>query len=927
MALLLRLLCIGAFLCSLAFSIDQTINIDTPEEETIILGETADTPPISKKQVDDLSLEVIDYALQHLDKKHSKKTKPSARVQKPLQTDNIPKSEPAVAEKLTATQKEETPAPVAEVAENETQEVVIEVEEVQSTPEQTNSGEADNITLTDTQTPVEDTPATIQEETTVTEVTAENPTDTDISNTEGFQPSEPLTGFNENEQAVSEAPPQEEVIQTEAVPEETITQDSAAESEFESLDALVADETAEGENSFLDSLAGAETGDAGIAGWGMSEETIVEEEGKEGPEYNNLLVVDLLGEVMLERNRSPAKLLKGAYVTTGDTLTTSRDSGIVLKYLDSLIILGSQSKVYVTDIFPNEERNTVILKTKKANLKITNKTEENRITLWTEEASLQIIQAELAAKISPYYEVYYGLEGTAPIMYHGLEETLLTNMEFTIGYADMDPTKDDVIGLPIYKARVQEENLPTLTLSGEFNFQEFNATRIASANEQVHEVLTKHEGEEPPEILKVSIDPIKDKKDKINKINYEANRLMENEEYKSSRNLLAFYKKQKLYNKESLFLLGKSAAKSQKLQLAEENYEELLAQEESAHRVRLELAAVQFQQNKLEAAKQNLEIVKASRPPKKVGENIELFLGRIEKETPKEFSYTASIGYLYDDNVNAGPNEDTILIYNLPFSLSDDAREREDKAFLLKLGLTHNIYSGAYFDWASTLNFSITDYQRINAYDTQSVSMSTGPVFETEDTKYSIPMIFSRVAIGLDYDYYYFAYGVAPQAVYSLSDRSRIKTIFTWHSNDYNDDIGGDWDSVSTSAGISFQYLLTQSSFLEPSFRYGAENAKSDTNTYDYYLTGLTYYSSLYKNLSLYLNPTVSAEYYQQQVSAFNNQKRKDYVKSMTTSLSYYYDTWKLNTTFVHAYTDNSSNIELYDYGRHQLFLFFSGNF
>ncbi len=57
-----------------------------------------------------------------------------------------------------------------------------------------------------------------------------------------------------------------------------------------------------------------------------------------------------------------------------------------------------------------------------------------------------------------------------------------------------------------------------------------------------------------------------------------------------------------------------------------------------------------------------------------------LFLAVIDKGIQKAWSFSFGLGYEYDSNVNAGPGVDTILMYNLPFTLSDDAKGNSDYA-------------------------------------------------------------------------------------------------------------------------------------------------------------------------------------------------------------------------------------------------------
>ena len=131
------------------------------------------------------------------------------------------------------------------------------------------------------------------------------------------------------------------------------------------------------------------------------------------------------------------------------------------------------------------------------------------------------------------------------------------------------------------------------------------------------------------------------------------------------------------------FLLGLSAKQSGNLLDAADYFESVLAIDPNAERVKLELAAISYQLGNRDKAEVLLLDVKASNPPAGVISNIDRFLATIEaSKGQKNWRVSASAGWIYDSNVNAGPNEDLISMFGLPFKLSDDAQSTEDNAYL-----------------------------------------------------------------------------------------------------------------------------------------------------------------------------------------------------------------------------------------------------
>lgn len=86
---------------------------------------------------------------------------------------------------------------------------------------------------------------------------------------------------------------------------------------------------------------------------------------------------------------------------------------------------------------------------------------------------------------------------------------------------------------------------------------------------------------------------------------------------------------EKIETMDIMFWIGTSAARSGKLDLAKAQYEKMLQIDPSLDRVRLELATVYFAMGKNDAARKELETVKAGDPPAQVMASIQ----KLEKAT------------------------------------------------------------------------------------------------------------------------------------------------------------------------------------------------------------------------------------------------------------------------------------------------------
>jgi len=150
-------------------------------------------------------------------------------------------------------------------------------------------------------------------------------------------------------------------------------------------------------------------------------------------------------------------------------------------------------------------------------------------------------------------------------------------------------------------------------------------------------------------------------------ITRKANQLLQEKDFQQAYEILHAEYTQERYDKQSLFLLGMSARELGKIDEAVTFFEELLVREE-APRVRLELAKTLYLSGNKDRSIYEFNRVKSTNPPRRVGEHIDRYIEAMKVGASKNWQLTATIGYMYDDNVNTGPDDPTILS-RTPFGL------------------------------------------------------------------------------------------------------------------------------------------------------------------------------------------------------------------------------------------------------------------
>lgn len=126
-------------------------------------------------------------------------------------------------------------------------------------------------------------------------------------------------------------------------------------------------------------------------------------------------------------------------------------------------------------------------------------------------------------------------------------------------------------------------------------------------------------------------------------------------------------------DKEAIFLQGMIAVAEKRYSDAIEAFRRILADEPNRERVRLELGRAFFLQGDYENAERNFRFARAGDLPDDAKRNVDQYLAAIQRL--KRWSYGLSAGVADDTNVNAATNLQTVYIYGLPFTLSDNARQ------------------------------------------------------------------------------------------------------------------------------------------------------------------------------------------------------------------------------------------------------------
>lgn len=186
------------------------------------------------------------------------------------------------------------------------------------------------------------------------------------------------------------------------------------------------------------------------------------------------------------------------------------------------------------------------------------------------------------------------------------------------------------------------------------------------------------------------------------------------------------------------------AIEQDRLRTARESLTAILGQNPSLSRARLELARVYYlSQDYAEARSQARQVLDDPNTPPQVRATVLAFLAQIDADEKKDldtYAWTPSLyaGLMYDSNVNVGPSRNLIDIGGVPFEVDPNSQPQSDEAVVLIPALAHTWNPNerfewgehpGYFLWQSLASGYYRGYFSENDYNLGVVTLRTGPAW------------------------------------------------------------------------------------------------------------------------------------------------------------------------------------------------------
>ncbi|WJW74643.1 DUF2860 family protein [Thiohalobacter sp. IOR34] len=393
---------------------------------------------------------------------------------------------------------------------------------------------------------------------------------------------------------------------------------------------------------------------------------------------------------------------------------------------------------------------------------------------------------------------------------------------------------------------------------------------------------------------------------------------------------------------EALFKKGMKALKDDRLQSAIEAFNSILSSNPRLHRARLELAVAYYRSLRYaEARRLAQEVLDDPTTPAEVRVSILAFLAQVDKDEQRfmkrhEFRPSISVGLMYDSNVNVGPSADVVEINGQVLQLIS-GQKRSDNALLLNAGLAHRYKPGktftageltGSFEWLTQVNLYNREYNDENDFDLTVLSGSTGPAWVVlGHWRATLNLRLDKIWLGND-PLALFS-GINPLATWQFQN-GEITLDASLTRRDYSDAADSGREGTYKSLGAALGHYYKQRRIAAQAgvrvFDFNADDDRFGNDGWELFLGGIV---RAWQGGSLYARASYKDLAYDGQEPLFNV-ARDERERRLTAGFRHSFrtgrlDKWSLNGSF--SYTDNDSNVAIYDYDRRQLSINLSRTF
>jgi hypothetical protein len=366
-----------------------------------------------------------------------------------------------------------------------------------------------------------------------------------------------------------------------------------------------------------------------------------------------------------------------------------------------------------------------------------------------------------------------------------------------------------------------------------------------------------------------------------------------------------------------MYWLAVSAAAVGENDVAIDNFRKILSIDPQLHHVRARLATAYVAQARYEEARRELQAIDLESLPPVLRQRVIRLAQALEPSERKvSWNLRLSQGVMYNDNVSAsaGRGEYEVEAGTLIASRSN----RQIKDWAAVSGVAGNVLydfgANNGLLWNTALSFYNRAYFDFSEFNFMQVDLSTGPWWADSMGILKAPFGYTELRFGNDELGH--ALHVDPSYQYNFNEYFSLRGLYTFSAVDYDARRRSELEyHVHRFELQPFIYLAERSHVIAPAVGYQNHNADAGKYSYDGPYAALSYLARFPTRTNLLLRYQWSQRRYDSPALPFYSRRRDDDRQDFTAAVRQgIIDGFFAAFSF--TYTDNDSNLEIYDFDR-----------
>ncbi len=360
------------------------------------------------------------------------------------------------------------------------------------------------------------------------------------------------------------------------------------------------------------------------------------------------------------------------------------------------------------------------------------------------------------------------------------------------------------------------------------------------------------------------------------------------------------------------FLAAQIAIRKQQYAQALSIYDDLLEENPNLIRIRIERARLLVAMGDASRARTEFAEIRKGDLSDGLSGYVDRLIAATRQRQPWTFSFVASA--LYDSNASAGPDQDTVTLFGLPFTLSPDAQERAAWGANVSATGSYRWSLSEEWDIRAVGGISHTDVEQ-DRFDDSLVTGQVTLARSSSDASLTFgPIAYRRWFGGSELST---AWGGQGIAAYSLNSRWQISSVISVQDVSY--DLLDDRDGIVASATLRATHSRSPSSafYVYGGLAHEDSAARPLRNTI--YRFGAAYAYRWSSGFQATMRPEVALRDFEGLQPAFAA-KRRDWRLSAGVDIKAPHIAGTGLAPFVsYSFVKNDSSIDFNSYTRHQV--------